>query len=115
MKIMFDIDDTLIVPRVATGLSYETPNYENIAIFRYFQAQGYAVGVWSESGVDWAQTWAEKLGLKPDMVLVKEKRGDIDLCFDDCDVDLATVNIKVKRLNNSVSRAEWNKTKPLTE
>lgn len=40
---MFDIDDTLIVPRVATGLSYETPNYENIAIFKYFQAQGYAM------------------------------------------------------------------------
>lgn len=111
MKIMFDIDDTLIVPRVATGLDYETPNYENIAIFRYFQAQGYAVGVWSGSGMDWAKTWAEKLGLKPDMVLVKEKRGDIDIAFDDCDVDLAKVNIKVKRLNNSVSRAEWNKIK----
>ena len=27
---MFDIDDTLIVPRVATGLTYETPNYENM-------------------------------------------------------------------------------------
>lgn len=49
--------------------------------------------------------------VKTDMVYVKEKRGDIDLCFDDCDVDLATVNIKVKRLNNSVSRAEWNKNK----
>jgi len=106
---MFDIDDTLIVPRVATGLSYDTPNYENISIFRYFQAQGYQVGVWSGGGVDYAKTWAEKLGLKPDMVLVKEKRDDIDLCFDDCNVDLAKVNIKVKRLNNSISRAEWNK------
>ncbi len=42
MKIAFDIDDTLIVPSVVTGLGYETPNYENIAIFRWFQAQGYA-------------------------------------------------------------------------
>jgi hypothetical protein len=33
MKIMFDIDDTLIVPRAVTGLDYETPNYKNIAIF----------------------------------------------------------------------------------
>ena len=110
---MFDIDDTLIVPRVATGLNYETPNYENITVFRFFQAQGYAVGVWSGSGIDWAKTWAEKLGLKPDMVLVKEKRDDIDIAFDDCDVALARVNIKVKRLNNSVSRAEWNKLKML--
>lgn len=106
---MFDIDDTLIIPRIVTGLGYDTPNYENISIFRYFQAQGYEVGVWSGGGVDYAKTWAEKLGLKPDMVLVKEKREDIDLCFDDCNVDLAKVNIKVKRLNNSISRAEWNK------
>lgn len=111
LKIMWDIDDTLIVPRVATGLDYETPNYENIAIFKFFQSQGYAVGVWSGSGIDWAKTWAEKLGLKPDMVYVKEKRDDIDLCFDDCDVDLAQVNIKVKRIDNSISRKEWNKTK----
>lgn len=30
---------------------------------------------------------------------------------DDCDVTLGTVNVKVKRVENSVSRAEWNKTK----
>lgn len=110
LKIMWDIDDTLIVPRIVTGLDYETPNYENISIFRYFQSLGYDVGVWSGSGIDWAKTWAEKLGLKPDMVYFKEKRGDIDLCFDDCIVELATVNIKVKRLNNSISRKDWNKT-----
>lgn len=108
---MFDIDDTLIVPRVATGLGYETPNYKNIAVFKYFQELGYSVGVWSGSGLDWAKTWAEKLGLRPDMVLIKEKRDDIDLCFDDCEVDLAKVNIKVKRLNNSISRSKWNKIK----
>ena len=29
----------------------------------------------------------------------------------DCDVDLATVNVNVRRLNNKISREEWNKTK----
>jgi len=67
--------------------------------------------VWSGSGLDWAQTWCEKLGLTPDEIRVKSKSPDVDICFDDCDVDLAKVNVKVKRLNNKISRAEWNKTK----
>ena len=66
--------------------------------------------IWSGSGIDWATTWAEKLGLKAE-IRMKQKYDDIDLALDDCDVDLAKVNIKVKRINNSVSRAEWNKTK----
>ncbi|MBI4029167.1 MAG: hypothetical protein HY376_02275 [Candidatus Blackburnbacteria bacterium] len=109
MKIAFDIDDTLIVPSVATGLPTDTPNYENIAVFLWFQKQEHAVGVWSGGGVDYAKMWAEKLGLKPDFVHPKEKREDVDICFDDCDVDLARVNIKVKRINNSISRGGWNK------
>lgn len=32
----------------------------------------------------------------------------IDMGFEDCEVDLARVNIRVKRLNNSISRKEWN-------
>lgn len=67
--------------------------------------------LWSGSGVDWARRWGEKLGLKPDHIYIKEKRDDVDLCFDDCEVDLAKVNIKVKRVMNSISRSEWNKTK----
>jgi len=111
MKIAFDVDDTLIVPSVATGQSRDTPNYEIIAIFKWFQTQGHYMIIWSGSGTDWAETWAEKLGLKADEYPVKEKREDIDIAFDDCDVDLAKVNIKVKRIKNSVSREEWNKTK----
>ena len=36
---------------------------------------------------------------------------DVDIAFDDCDVDLAKVNVKVKRLKNQISRKEWNKEK----
>ena len=110
LKIAFDIDDTLIIPAVATGLDRDTPNYDTIAIYKWFQSQGHQMILWSGSGVDWAQTWGEKLGLQPFSVSIKQKGLiEVDLAFDDCDVELGKVNIKVKRLNNSISRAEWNK------
>ena len=67
--------------------------------------------IWSGSGTDWAKTWGEKLGLEPFEVRVKEKSEDISIAFDDMEVDLARVNIKVGRINNQVSRKEWNETK----
>ena len=111
MKIAWDVDDCLIVPAVATGFDRDTPNYETIALFRWFQNQGHYIIVWSGSGTDWAKTWCEKLGLSPDEIRIKQKSDDVDIAFDDCDVDLAKVNIKVKRLNNSISRKEWNQNK----
>lgn len=111
LRIAFDIDDTILVPSVVAGFGNDTPNYETIAVLRWFQAQGHEIYLWSGSGMDWAQRWGEKFGLQPFTVLPKEKNPEIDIAFDDCDVDLATVNVKVKRINNSVSRAEWNKTK----
>lgn len=77
--------------------------------------------------MDWAKTWGEKLGLQPFTVLPKQGKivcksegvclgseciehdYEIDIAFDDCDVDLAKVNVKVKRLDNFISRKEWNK------
>lgn len=112
MRIAWDIDDTLIVPSVVTG-DRDTPNYDTIAIYKWFQSQGHTMILWSGSGLDWARTWGEKLGLAPFEVIVKDKKGGIDIAFDDCDVDLATVNVKVKRYNNEISRKEWNKTKHL--
>ncbi len=111
MKIAFDVDDTLIVPSVATGFDRDTPNYETIALFKWFQNQGHEMFIWSGSGMDWATTWAEKLGLTATIIPKLKGNNDIDIAFDDCDVDLAKVNIKVKRLNNSVSRADWNVSK----
>lgn len=111
MRIAFDIDDTILVPSVVLGFGNDTPNYETIAVFKWFQAQGHDMILWSGSGMDWAKTWGEKFGLQPFTVLQKEKRDDIDIAFDDCDVDLARVNVKVKRINNGISRKEWNETK----
>ena len=126
MKIAFDVDDTLIIPSVVTGLPTDTPNYETIAIYRWFQAQGHTMIVWSGGGVDYARMWADKLGLIPNEIIEKKKTthveshfedgkvieeevADVDMAFDDCDVDLAKVNVKVKRFNNNISRKEWNK------
>jgi len=112
MKIAFDIDDTLIIPSVATDGNRDIPNYEVISILKWFQRQGHDIILWSGSGVDWAKTWGEKLGLQPFEVRIKEQQyEEVDIAFDDCDVLLGKVNIKVKRINNSVSRAEWNKNK----
>lgn len=108
MRIAFDVDDTLIVPSVATGQDVDTPNYETIRLFKWFQDQGHDMVVWSGGGVDYAFMWGTKLGLMPFTTRPKTKSPDIDIAFDDCDVNLATVNVKVRRLNNGISRAEWN-------
>lgn len=108
MKIAFDVDDTLLTPSVASGLDRDTPNYDVIAIFRWFKSQGHYMIIWSGSGAEYARAWAEKFGLIADEYPVKQKRADIDIAFDDCEVDLARINIRVKRLNNQVSRKEWN-------
>lgn len=104
MIIAFDIDDTLILPPEATGLDRDTPNYEVIAIYRFFQVQGERMIVWSGGGESYARMWGEKLGLNADEYRHKKADPTIDICFDDCIVDLAKVNVRVKRWNNSVAR-----------
>lgn len=113
MTVAFDVDDTLIVPPVATGLDRDTPNYDNIAVLRWFKAQGHTIWVWSGGGADYARMWGEKLGLQADGYYSKSGTGSgsvsnaphkPDICFDDCAVDLATVNVRVKRINNQRKR-----------
>lgn len=121
MIVAFDVDDTLIVPSVAAGFGNDVPNYEMVHFALWHIAMGHTVVIWSGSGKDWATRWAEKLGLVGENVRIwtKEKVLDsndqplVDIAYDDMEVDLAKVNIRVKRINNSVSRAVWNKTKHL--
>lgn len=108
MKIAFDVDDTIIIPSVAVN-GMNIPNYETIKIFEWFKAQGNEMIIWSGSGCDWAKTWAEKLGLEAR--IIRKGSEMVDIAFDDCDVELGVVNIKVKRINNNISRKEWNKEK----
>lgn len=104
MIVAFDVDDTLLLPPEATGLGIDTPNYKTIALLKWFQENGCSIIVWSGGGVDYAARWAEKLGLMNVEVRPKIKNLDVDIAFDDCNVDLGKVNVKVKRLNNSVTR-----------
>lgn len=112
MIIAWDVDDSLILPPEATGRTdgRDVPNYELIAVYRWFQSQGHRMIVWSGGGEDYARMWADKLGLEPDEVHAKGPMKDlkgnplVDICFDDCIVDLARVNIQVRRKNNQQKR-----------
>jgi hypothetical protein len=108
LRVAFDVDDTIILPAVATDLDRDVPNYETIAVYRWFQAQGCYMIVWSGGGQDYARMWGEKLGLCPDEYRAKAPDGDVDLAFDDCDVSLGKVNVKVLRLKNGIKRPKPN-------
>lgn len=110
LVVAFDVDDTLIFPSVATGQSTDLPNHKNIQVLRWFALQGHRVVVWSGGGVPYANMWVDRLGIRKHVsdVIPKEKNPNVDIAFDDCDVELATVNVKVKRLNNGISRKDWN-------
>ena len=71
LLVAFDVDDTLIVPAVATGFDRDVPSYETIAVYRWFQAQGHEMVIWSGGGADYARQWADKLGLTADWYLDK--------------------------------------------
>lgn len=110
--IAFDVDDTLISPPEATDLDRDVPNYETIAIYRWFQSQGNRMIVWSGGGEDYARMWGEKLGLKADEYRAKAPDKTVSICFDDCIVDLAQVNIRVSRIKNSAKRTIPNNRPP---
>lgn len=103
-RIAFDVDDTLIIPPIATWELEETPNWDMVKLYKLLQKQGYYMIVWSGTGVEWARKWADELWLSPNEIREKKKYDDVDICFDDCTVTLARVNLKVKRINNKVKR-----------
>lgn len=94
IKIAFDVDQTLIT-QGENGRN--VPNYEVIATYKWFEKRGCVMIIWSGSGMDYAKTWAENLGLKPNVVMAKPigQNNIADIAFDDQDVDLATVNINI--------------------
>ena len=51
MNIALDVDDTLIVPSVVTG-NRDTPNYDTIALYKWFQSEGHHMIIWSGSGYE---------------------------------------------------------------
>ena len=96
IKIAFDVDGTLIYQ---VGEKEDTPRYDIVAAFQLFSRLGCDMYVWSGNGTDWAERWAQKLGLTTTIVVKGSFKPDI--CFDDGDaardfaVTLAKTNIQV--------------------
>lgn len=98
MKIAFDVDDTLYKIVTINGTASQVPDYDLIAVLRWFAYNHDEVFVWSAGGIDYAQSIVDKLGLtRMVKVIAKEKREDIDVAFDDAETGLAKVDIRVKR------------------
>jgi len=95
IKIAFGIDDTLY--KIRLDKRDQIPDYDLIQVLRWFHRNGDDVYVWSAGGIDYAKTFVRKLGLD-DLVTVVAKGSFIpDIAFDDCETDLAKVDIRIER------------------
>ena len=73
-------------------------NHELASVLRFFVQNGDEVFVWSAGGISYAQSFVDKhfpVERSHVNVIRKAEGQGLDLCFDDQDVSLATVNIKV--------------------
>lgn len=93
--IAFDVDGTLI-------RSDESPRWDIIAMLKTLQLSGGGnrIIVWSGGGKDYADLWVRRLFLKEyvDEIRSKPMGEDYkkpDIAFDDEEVDLGIVNIRV--------------------
>ena len=117
MKVAFDIDDTLwkiekyecpiiCLKQHDHNNFRQVPDYDLIAVLRWFANNGDEVFVWSAGGVDYAQTIVDRLGLTSLVTVIPkissakqlQKRYEgMDIAFDDCETNLAKVDVRVKR------------------
>ncbi len=90
LNVAFDVDGTLIHQ---VGEKEDTPRYDVITLFHFFEKRGNNMFIWSGGGVDYAERWANKLGLSAKII----PKGSIkpDLAIDDMNVNLGVVNIRV--------------------
>lgn len=105
LKIAFDVDDTLVIPAGIVG-DAEVPNYDVINVYLFLQRQRHHMIIWSGGGQDYARMQARRLGLEADEIIAKtaDRKDEVDIAFDDSDIELAKVNVKVKRINNHIER-----------
>ncbi len=96
--IAFDIDNTLAKIVLQDGKQCQIPDYDLIQVLRWFVKNGDKVYVWSAGGIDYAKTWIYKLGLCDYVkVIPKMRHSKMDIAFDDCETNLAKIDIIVKR------------------
>ncbi len=92
--IAFDVDGTLIHQ---AGELENTPRYNIVQLFKLFESLGFEMYVWSGGGVDYAEHWARKLGLKAKIVAKGSFVPDIavDDMAHESEFNLGTVSIPV--------------------
>lgn len=89
----FDVDGCLID-------SHDKPRHEIISILVALHKAGHRITVWSGGGKDYASLIVERLGLWGCVHEVRSKTDHHkflipDVCFDDQEVQLGRVNIRV--------------------
>ncbi len=127
ITVAFDIDDTLwkVIDEGPTTPEdrlkaykgedvihkfHQSLDYDMIQLLRWYQKNGDRVIVWSAGGVDYTTNFVNKFRLQEDgPIEVIEKRlyvpatvvgvkvYSVDICYDDQEVNLAKVNIRVRR------------------
>lgn len=97
MKVAFDIDDTLWKVRNFEGHFDQIPDYDLIQVVRWFWKNGDEVIFWSAGGMDYCEKIVTKLGLNSYGVVMEKASFKPDIAFDDCETNLATVDVRVKR------------------
>lgn len=88
MRVAFDVDGTIV------GTN-ETARTEVVRIMMMCVKQGHEVIIWSGGGKFYAEARARQFGLEAFPCFQKDKALDVDLCFDDMEVDLAKLNIQI--------------------
>lgn len=95
MKICFDIDDTLY--KIRLDRRDQVPDYDLIQVLRWFHKNGDEVFVWSAGGIDYAETFVKKFGLDDLVTVVTKGSFKPDIAFDDCETNLAKVDVRINR------------------
>src|ERR1017187_3085908 len=90
LAVAFDVDGTLIQ---LTGPKEDTPRYEIISMFHFYEKMGCRMFIWIGGGIDYAARWRDKLGLTA--TVVAKNSFTPDICFDDEEVNMAKVNVRV--------------------
>jgi hypothetical protein len=88
-RVAFDVDGTLFDED-------DYPRWDVVQVLRYLSSWCTVI-VWSGSGLSYAKMKGRLLWLPPGVIYWSKGAPPqaVDICFDDEDVSLATVNIKV--------------------
>lgn len=97
MKVAFDVDGTLIHQE---GPLSDTPRYDVVSLFKLLEQFGCEMYIWSGGGVDYAERWRDKLGLKA--TVVAKGSFQPDLAVDDMDLDFRAVERSLGKVNLQV-------------